>query len=794
MTSQKSSVNPRFYTFRTALGSNFLLPLLNALALTFFIPVLNFIFIREYDAGNSMQAQGAASSLKETYQYILLSSGDSVTTVFMILVTVLCSVLLGVMLFRFIASKKTVNVFYSLGITRKSLFVSKYLAGILLLVVSVALPMLINLGINVAYFGSSWQLWSATAYYFWSFSILACFAFTVTAAVFSCVGTVAEGCVFPLAILGAPTIVLYCLQYLMETLYGNPYGHYFSGYSAEMLPTAFQGFNPFLFLYDGLGSLRMLDGEGKLVPGPYGQEGAPWSKPEFLPLILWTAAVVAVMFLGMYLFQKRKAEICGFLGANPVLNFLITFLIGLFGFGLVIHYTEANLGMVPAILIGLAVYAVLYCVIDMALIRNGKEFLRGLKKLPIHLGAALVIGVLFATGLFGFSARLPELSEIKSVAVTSPTNVFNGLIGNGSSHNESNFTWAPLGGLQEGITGEADISFVRKLHEQIIQNGEQAVTANQREIPREEQVVGGTVQVVYELKNGKKLMRNYESIEMKLLNELTNVEDTDAGRERIQALLTKPIQTSDYASRLAQTIQNDGEVSLAGPYLERETPLNLEASQRKALVQCIADDLAAQKAVQRYFPTAPIAGLLNIQDSDRSVYMGGMSGDESRSPHVEPYSGYTVYLTQDMKKTIQFLQANGLNDSLNKPVGVESVEIVRAKEPNSDPRTYARSNYGIMYSSRLFLGSWKSEKAFLADQKSDQKAEQEGYGYHSAFADAVKLSDAKQAQEVASLSHINYFYGVDGYFVRAKLADGQGYTCMFLPESAAPQYVKDAVK
>ena len=66
-------------------------------------------------------------------------------------------------------------------------------------------------------------------------------------------------------------------------------------------------------------------------------------KPNFLPLVFWTIAVVAVMFLGMYLFRKRKAEICGFLGANPVLNFFITFLLGFLGFGLVIHVTQAKL-------------------------------------------------------------------------------------------------------------------------------------------------------------------------------------------------------------------------------------------------------------------------------------------------------------------------------------------------------------------------------------------------------------------------------------------------------------------
>ena len=314
MTSPKSSINPRLYTFRTALTSNFLMPLLNMAALAFCIPVMNLIRILSINNAAASPRQGeTVVSLKETYRYLLM--GDAEFAPLAILAVVGCSVLLGVMMFRFIASKKTVNVFYSLGITRKSLFVSKYLAGVLMLVVSVALPLLFNLILNFSYLGSSWQLWSATAYYFWSFSILACFSFTVTAAVFSCVGTVAEGCFFPFVILGSPMIILYCLQYLMETLFGNPYGEYFMGYGTTDLPTTFKAFNPILFLYDGVNNLSALDASGKLIPSSYG-EGAPWVKPNFLPLVFWTIAVVAVMFLGMYLFRKRKAEICGFLGAN----------------------------------------------------------------------------------------------------------------------------------------------------------------------------------------------------------------------------------------------------------------------------------------------------------------------------------------------------------------------------------------------------------------------------------------------------------------------------------------------
>lgn len=779
MTSPKSSINPRLYTFRTALMSNFLMPLLNMAALAFCIPVMNLIRILSINNAAASPRQGeTVVSLKETYRYLLM--GDAEFAPLAILAVVGCSVLLGVMMFRFIASKKTVNVFYSLGITRKSLFVSKYLAGVLMLVVSVALPLLFNLILNFSYLGSSWQLWSATAYYFWSFSILACFSFTVTAAVFSCVGTVAEGCFFPFVILGSPMIILYCLQYLMETLFGNPYGEYFMGYGTTDLPTTFKAFNPILFLYDGVNNLSALDASGKLIPSSYG-EGAPWVKPNFLPLVFWTIAVVAVMFLGMYLFRKRKAEICGFLGANSVLNFFITFLLGFLGFGLVIHVTQAKLPMALAIVVGLLVFTVIYCIVDFALIRNGKEFLRGLKKLPIHLGITLIIGIVFATGLFGFSTRIPELSEIQSASITVPAESIIGTGCIGSSYG-SEYNWGSLGNMLEGIEAEEDLRLVRQVHERIIQTGDQKITANQEGIAREDQFVESTIQVVYQLKNGKQLMRHYYHVPVQAINQLLHIEDTEAGREQIQKLLTAPL-TSRYDNWVQESIQKTGAIVLWSPDLEQETELSLSEPQRRMLLQCVADDLTAQKADQRYFPTQQLLGLIHIQDSERNMGYGGSGG--MRMPSVSTMDGYTVYLTKEMQKTIQFLQSNGFYNAIGRPAEVESVKIVRAREEENHAPEHLR------YDSFFFIGSWQSSK-YMAEEV--QKYESQGGVYESAFKNAVEIADAKQAQEIADRSHIAYFYGVDGYFVQVKLAGDKGYTCMFLPESAAPQYVKDAVK
>ena len=106
MTSPKSSINPRLYTFRTALTSNFLMPLLNMAALAFCIPVMNLIRILSINNAAASPRQGeTVVSLKETYRYLLM--GDAEFAPLAILAVVGCSVLLGVMMFRFIAAKNS---------------------------------------------------------------------------------------------------------------------------------------------------------------------------------------------------------------------------------------------------------------------------------------------------------------------------------------------------------------------------------------------------------------------------------------------------------------------------------------------------------------------------------------------------------------------------------------------------------------------------------------------------------------------------------------------------------------
>ena len=124
-------------SFRRALASA--LPA----ALPYFISILllftlsTFIDILGYDSRIAQDAQQYISAgepvptLQSLYRYILFNTEMGFLP--LQLFAILMPVLLGFVLFRFMANKRTVNVFYSLGLTRRSLFMTRYLAGQLLL-------------------------------------------------------------------------------------------------------------------------------------------------------------------------------------------------------------------------------------------------------------------------------------------------------------------------------------------------------------------------------------------------------------------------------------------------------------------------------------------------------------------------------------------------------------------------------------------------------------------------------------------------------------------------------------
>ena len=137
--------------------------------------------------------------------------------------------------------------------------------------------------------------------------------------------------------------------------------------------------------------------------------------PSFINIVLWVILTVIVGFIGVKIFNKRKAEIAGFIGTNRVLNTFVSFLSGFFVFALAVSFIEE---FVLSLVVGLIGFAIIHLGLELAVLRDLKKFVRGLYKLPIGLVAVSIFAVCMNTGLFGYSQKTPDFERIKSVSVS----------------------------------------------------------------------------------------------------------------------------------------------------------------------------------------------------------------------------------------------------------------------------------------------------------------------------------------------------------------------------------------
>ena len=152
MTSQKSFKNNFGYAFYTGLRENALFAVLNAVFLALFfcvMPIQTFMSTTQTD-----METGKVSIIEYSKVYAFLFAPQlQYFRYFIIAVLLGVGILMGIAAFRFITGKKTVNVYYSLGIKRQKLFAAKYLSGLTLIAGSVLVPMVVSLIANIAVLG-----------------------------------------------------------------------------------------------------------------------------------------------------------------------------------------------------------------------------------------------------------------------------------------------------------------------------------------------------------------------------------------------------------------------------------------------------------------------------------------------------------------------------------------------------------------------------------------------------------------------------------------------------------------
>jgi len=643
------------YSYVSGLSSAFLPTLLICIFLTVIMAVLPFAEFISINSEANKDITGMAKTAKDMFEFSVFGSTVFLDTaiIYIILgVLGLLSILTAVRIFNFICDKRTVNVYYSLGIKRTTLFLSKYASGALFLCAATLIPVILSYIVNTAFLGLSWRLIIVLLQYYCGISVFLLLCYSFTACVFSSVGTVSEAIVYSVALLFAPTIFFFILENIvgafLPTSTLNTYIEHFTqnaytyGSSGISYLEATAKYNPVLFFADemftfGVGSIS--DGEILLKATE-----EKWRLPDIFIHFPWFITASAAALLGTFLFRRIKAENCGFLNTNKVLSNLMIFELCLFGSCLFLSEMRWT---PPAIVLsmGAAVAFVLYLIAEIFLKRSLKKILTSLYKFVAHAAVIAIIFTICATGAFGYDTYIPDINKVESVEVAIPF-----------SYTQISTMRKPSGWMSDGFIYTFEDYRKRFLPEMTESEDIEAIINMHEYINRRVEDDGTRCSIVirYNLKNGSYSQRKLSLTNKSEVSELFTLFDTKSYKnelydmffeenrlDNIKSLAAVYSYVDDYIIRELAFEYEYSNVFARAPSLRESRLLKLTEEDFCRLKKAVYDDLAMQSASDYLTGDAKQLGVISFDINEKAYKIEGVNG-------YDPYYDNSIYNSPDI--------------------------------------------------------------------------------------------------------------------------------------------------
>lgn len=835
MTTQKSSNKAFWYAFKSSFPSAVIPAVINMFVILFastFTTFSNYQDELYMLKSNAMEAGVAPGELKDTIGFMFF--GDvyniGISTIMILMSVIGCSLFMGILLLGFIANKKMVNVYYSLGIKREQLFLAKIIPGILMMLVSIVLPMLATAFVNVYFVGSNPYMWKSIIFLICGLFVTAIAAMTITACVFSCVGSRGEGAFFSFIILIAPSTLMNSLDSLAYS--------FLDGYAGgggtlilengiktiSGLPSKFSILSPVNFFVDDMQAYAGMSAKKGVMNSLYYSQSVTknmpqWSNPSYLRVIVWFAVSIAILALGVFLFKRRKAEISGFMGKNNVLNFVVAFTIsfGMFSLLSVSINTESDFPW--GVVIGAIVVVAVWALIIGILTKDKKLMKKDMVKLPIYVGVPLFIVVFCSTGMFGAYNRVPSVEKIEGVKI-STVSADPYLTENSTMRYEFFDVLSGEGEIVLGdFTDENDKKLITDIHSDII-NGSKKVDESDKMLS------SVAVNLIYTLSSGKEIVRVYYIDDMAVVKKMLLLEETKYYNEKLRDVITgKFVVDKEYFVKtyfgtytFNYGIYDADFTNLYAASKDYSAVEELDSftkEQHDQLRKVLADDLCRQTVKQRYYPD-DVEGFLVFEPDSEKIYdesqkwykefgsqlegeypiedlynFGGydtvtetnveqelLEEDDYDYYDWEPltYNTTKIPITADMKDTIAYLKTLGVYDKFTTENKLpKSIRVYNAKYSKNSYMS-AGSNYFV---ASIGLYQRATDSEYYSD---DVRWELEN-----------KVTDVKQIGELMKLGKVTQYTNDEGYYLALEM-DKDVYRTTFIRQEDAPAYLKEYAK
>ena len=822
---KKKYKNTFWFSVAHAMKKNFILPLMT-FAVSMFFYLSNFCWdkINEAKEAAEIRGQDVLKMMRDAYEVFIFDSEQAAYNplfyIFPALLVVI-SILLGVLLFRFVTNKKTVNVYYSLGIKRADLYTARLVAGIIMMLAATLIPFAVSLGLNLHYFGSSVMLWRTFLFYAVHNVICVLAGLTISAAVSSCVGTVVESIGFSAVLAAFPSVVTMCVNYSVPAiLNGAPGITYYDIYpsSSSYGDMHLDMTNSTLF---GRAiahiNLLMLNRSSFInsssVEAMTKEAAKKWAAPSLTPYILWAVLIAAFFVFGLFMFKRRKAEICGFPGRSAVLNFVLCMIASFGAASLIIYLASKNpdistwLLIAILLVISMAVFLVLDILVHLSFKALKKDWRIGL----VHVGLMAAFLLSLYTGFFGYSSRVPDVQSIESASISAPNALMGSYkLGNGlQSGYNSNLYFGEDGlkdyyyvgnrsnSLVEDFKDKDDINTVREIHKAMIKAG----NINEMNCDPDDyskRATSQTIIIKYKLKNGRELIRVYNYVPLtdyptlytledtknwnsKIKNELLNIDSENVIPIVFSAQMDKRTAVDEeLTAGLARAIYNDISTLSSDKFLssnakylgsvafyvnrEQREDYSIYESSEYVNATSMEDEITEEEEPLSRQETVDN---LAIRDNSQGKYLA--LGDYSVIP-----------ITEEMTNTISFLKAHGLYEKLSDESPIVSVRVKDMGHSTDSVNT----RYGYGYSSPIFNAFWDDGKS-----KAVSKTDSTGYTYQFSNynsgdfmpKDAVTITNKTIVEKLAANAYGYRFDLTGGYLVEFKRANGN-LTIMYVPK------------
>lgn len=823
---KKKYKNTFWFSVAHAMKKNFILPLMT-FAVSMFFYLSNFCWdkINEAKEAAEIRGQDVLKMMRDAYEVFIFDSEqaayDPLFYIFPALLVVI-SILLGVLLFRFVTNKKTVNVYYSLGIKRADLYTARLLAGVFMMFAAVLVPLAVSLGLNLHYFGSSVMLWRTFLFYAVHNVICVLAGLTISAAVSSCVGTVVESLGFSAVLAAFPSVVTMCVNYSVPAiLNGAPSKTYYGIYpvASSFGENYLDMTNSTLF---GRAiahiNLLMLNRSSFInsssVEAITKEAAKKWAAPSLTPYILWAVLIAAFFVFGLFMFKRRKAEICGFPGRSAVLNFVLCMIASFGAASLIIYFIAYTSQISRWIMIALVIVAsfLVFVILDVVLHLSFKALKKDWKIGLVHVGLMAAFLLSLYTGFFGYSSRVPDVQSIESASISAPNALMGSYkLGNGlqSGYNSNLYYFGEDGlkdyyyvgnrsnSLVEDFKDKDDINTVREIHKAMIKAG----NINEMNCDPDDyskRATSQTIIIKYKLKNGRELIRVYNYVPLtdyptlytledtknwnsKIKNELLNIDSENVIPIVFSAQMDKRTAVDEeLTAGLARAIYNDISTLSSDKFLssnakylgsvafyvnrEQREDYSIYESSEYVNATSMEDEITEEEEPLSRQETVDN---LAIRDNSQGKYLA--LGDYSVIP-----------ITEEMTNTISFLKAHGLYEKLTDESPIVSVRV--KDMGHSTDSVQARYGYG--YCSPIFNAFWDDGKS-----KAVSKTDSTGYTYQVSNynsgdfmpKDAVTITNKTIVEKLAANAYGYRFDLTGGYLVEFKRANGN-LTIMYVPK------------